>query len=256
MLEIFSFGYFVWSFLAILLMVLLYFGFRHKSDRFQLNLLFGFTIFAWVLHFSRIWLDPDLKLYTIAFEDMCGFNTMLYPFLLKSKNRVTKDIMYFVAGLFAAHSLFYPNNIEGDPYWYYNTIRFFFAHFILVAVPVLLVAWKLHKPSLKSYPYLLVYISIAGFYVFTLSVVLVETGLAPRYFNYMGLWGGNGTVYELFEKVAFFLRYTTEVNGVPVERAIPVIYMYPGLIVFYTPVWFAMDYPLWTGWMKRRKRSD
>ncbi|QMS84235.1 YwaF family protein [Candidatus Xianfuyuplasma coldseepsis] len=251
MLDIFSFVYFVWSFSAIASVVGLYFAFRHRSAQFQWRLLFSFTIFAWVLHFSRIWLDPDVTTRMIFFEDLCGFNTMLFPFLITSKNRVSKDIMFFVAALFASHSLFYPNNIEGDPILYFNTIRFFFAHLILVAVPVLMVSWKLHKPSIKSYPYLIAYISVGALYNFYLSNLLVRSGIENRYYNYMGIWGGFDTVYRVFENVAPFLRYTTTVLGEEVSRPIPVIYLYPGLILYYTPVWFLMSFPTWVPWIRK-----
>ena len=256
MLEMFSLIYFIWSFLAIAIVVGLYFAFRHKSTTFQWNLLFGFTIFAWILHFSRLWLDPDLETRMLFFEDLCGFNTMLFPFLIKSKNKVAKDIMFFVAALFASHSLFYPNNIEGDPILYFNTIRFFFAHLILVSVPVLMVSWKLHSPSFTSYPYLVLYISIGALYNFYLSSMLVRSGLETHYYNYMGIWGGYGTVYDLFEKVAPFLRYTTEVAGQEISKPIPIIYLYPGLILYYTPVWFLMGFPMWVPWIKKWKASN
>lgn len=245
MLEIFSFGYFVWVVLAILITVGLYFVFREKSERFKFRLLFGFTIFAWILHFSRYWLDPDLKMYTLFFEDLCGFNTMLFPFLLLSKNKISKDIMYFVGALFASHSLFYPNNIEGDPFFYFNTIRFFFAHLILVSVPVLLVAWKMHVPNMRNIPYMIIYVLIGATYNFSLSVIFVETGLVHNYINYMGLWGNTDSVYRIFESVAPFFRYTVMVQGVEVSKPIPFLYMIPGLIVFYTPVWILMSFPSW-----------
>lgn len=243
MLEIGSLVYFVWIFVAIGLLLLGAYLFKDKSESFQFRLLFGLTLFAWVIHFSRYWLDPDFKMHTIFFEDLCGFNTMLYPFLFKLKNKVAKDIMYFVGMVFASHSLFYPNNIEGDAILYFNTIRFFLAHFILVAVPLWLVLWKRHIPSLRSIPYMVVYVIVGAMYSFSMSVVFVETGLLSYYKNYMGLWANSGGVWVIFEAVAPFVRYTVIEGGIEVSKPIPFLYMIPGLVLFYVPVWSLMTLP-------------
>lgn len=243
LLEIFSVVYFVWIILAIVLMYLLHYLLQNKSERFKYYFLFSLTVLAWIIHFSRIWLDPDLSTHTIFFEDLCGFSTMVYPFFFLSKNKVLKDYMYFVGGVFAAHSLFYPNNIEGDPILYFNTIRFFFAHFILVSVPVLMVTWKLHVPSIKHIPHMVLLVLVGALYNFSLSAFFVEVGLLPYYKNYMGLWANTDSVFRIFEKVAPFAVYRTYEFGIEVTKPIPFVYMIPGLILFYTPLWVVMSLP-------------
>lgn len=243
MLIIGSFVYYLWIVTAIFLLTLGWYIMKDLSKTTQMRFLFGLTVFAYIVHFSRYWLDPDLKTYTLFFEDLCGFNTMLYPFLFLMKNKISKDIMYFVGMVFASHSLFYPNNIEGDPILYFNTIRFFLAHFILIAVPLWLVLLRLHKPDLKNIPYMVVYVLVGAMYSFTLSVVLYETGLVSYYKNYMGLWANRNSVYRIFESLAPFFRYTKIVNGVEIDKAIPFIYMIPGFLLFYVPVWIVMALP-------------
>ena len=61
----------------------------------------------------------------------------------------------------------------------------------------------------------------------------------------MGLWGNTDTVYRVFEAVAPFFRYTSIVSGVEVSKPIPFLYMIPGLILFYVPVWVLMSFPSW-----------
>lgn len=245
MLIIGSFTYFIWILVAILLLVLGWYLMKDLSESTQMKTLFSLTIFAYIVHFSRYWLDPNLKTYALFFEDLCGFNTMLYPFLFLMKNKVSKDIMYFVGMVFASHSLFYPNNIDGDPIVYFNTIRFFLAHFILVAVPLWLVLWKLHRPSMRHIPYMVIYVIVGAMYSFSLSIILYETGLVSYYKNYMGLWANTESVYRIFESVAPFLRYTDVVGGVEVDKAIPFVYMIPGLLLFYVPVWVIMSLPFY-----------
>jgi hypothetical protein len=246
MLEIGSSVYIIWVFIALAFLIFGAIALKDAKKSFQYKLLFGMTIFAWIIHFSRYYLDPDLKIHTLFFEDLCGFNTMLYPFLFKMKNRVSKDIMFFVAMVFASMSLLYPNNINGDPIFYFNTIRFFFAHFILVAVPLWMVVWKLHVPSAKSIPWAIIYVIIGGMYSFSMSTIFYETGMLDYHKNYMGLWGNTGGVWKLFEYVAPFLRYNTIVDGEVVSKPIPFIYMIPGFLLFYVPLWEIMSLPFKT----------
>jgi hypothetical protein len=243
MLDLGSMTHIVWILVALTLLFVGAYALKDLRQTTQRKLLFSMTVFAWVIHFSRYWLDPDLKIHTLFFEDLCGFNTMLYPFLFLMRNKVSKDIMYYVAMVFAFMSLVYPNNIDGDPILYFNTIRFFLAHFILVAVPLWMVIWKLHTPSMRNIPLMVIYVIIGAMYSFTLSVVLYETNLLHYYKNYMGLWGNTGGVWEIFEYFAPFLRYNVEVGGEIVSKPIPFIYMLPGFILIYVPLWILMALP-------------
>lgn len=250
MLEMFNAVYFLWIFAAIILFVFVYYIFRNKGDKFKYWFLFGMIVFSWIIHFSRWWLDPDMQLYEMFMKDLCGFSTLVYPFFFLSKNKVYKDYMYFVGGFFALHSLFFPNNIFGDAILYYNTVRFFFAHFILVSVPLLLIFWKMHIPNIKNVPYMLLFVLIAAMYNFTLSSFFYEVGLVSRHINFMGLWANTDSVYRYFEVLAPFLRYEVVKQGETVSKAIPFFYMIPALLVVYTPIWIIMSLPF-----VRKKKS-
>ena len=241
--QAFTLGYFIWVLLAVGLFLGFYYAFRNKSETFKYRLLLGLAIFTWVIHFSRYLLDPDLRTYTLFFEDFCGFNTMMMPFLLLLNTSRTKSFMFYNGALFALHSLLYPNNIFGDPYFSYNTIRFFFAHFLLVSIPLWLIAFKMYTPKLKEVPWNFVYLLVGALYCFMLSYVLYHTGLTMSPRNYMGLWGGQGTVYEIAETLAPMFRYKVEVDGETVTKAIPFIYMLPTLVLIYVPVWVLMALP-------------
>ena len=122
------------------------------------------------------------------FTDLCGFSTLIYPFIILLKNKVLTDYMYYLGAVFAFSSLVYPNNIDGDALYAYNTIRFFFAHTILVAVPVLLVTWKMHTPNIKNLGYMFLFLLMGGIYNMALTAFFVEVGLRDNLANYMGLW--------------------------------------------------------------------
>ncbi len=252
MLDIFSFNYFMWILAAVIVFLAMYFGLKNRSYKFRYYFLFSLTILAWVIHFSRYYLEPNLLTYKLFFLDLCGFSTLMYPFFFMTKNPLYRDYMYFVGGVFAAHSLFYPNNIEGDPIFVFNTIRFFFAHMILISVPLLLVLWKMHIPNYKNIPKMILFVLVGGLYNFSLSAFFVEVGLRNHYINFMGLWGNDVSVFNIFEKVAPFFRYTVVVNNIEVSKPIPFFYMIPGLILFYTPVWIAMAFPF----IKKIKKAN
>lgn len=243
MLDIYSFNHLIYVAAVPIVIVGLYHLFKNKSVDFKYLFLFGLTVFAWVIHFSRYWLEPNLKTHEMFFTDLCGISTMIYPFIMLSKKKVFMDYMFYLGAVFAFSSLIYPNNIDGDPMFAYNTIRFFFAHVILVAVPVLLITWKMHIPSIKNLGWMFLFLIMGGIYNMALTQFFVETGLRTHLANYMGIWGNGDDVFELFEVVAPWLTYEKEVAGVLTEVPIPFIYIIPGAFLFYMSLWSLMSLP-------------
>ena len=122
MLDIFSLNHFLYVLAVPLVIIGLYYAFKNKSNDFKYWFLFGLTILAWIIHFSRYWLEPNLKTYELFFTDLCGLSTLVYPFIMLYKKKVFMDYMYYLGAVFALSSLVYPNNIEGDPIFVFNTI--------------------------------------------------------------------------------------------------------------------------------------
>jgi len=253
MLLMFNYVYFIWVILFILTIIGVYFLFRNKSEKFKFWLLFGLSIFMWVNHFSRIWLEPNLYSYQIFFVDLCGFSTLVYPFFMLFKHKAFKDYMFFIGGYFALHSMLYPNNIIGDPSLSYDVIRFWFAHTILVMIPVLLIAWKLHTPSIKNVGWMVIFVLIGAMYNMTISSVHYYTGLTNSLTNYMGLWGNTDSVYRVYEILAPWIRYDVLIDGQLVSQPFPFFYMIPSLFIVYVPVWCLMALPFEIIKRKRNK---
>ena len=243
MLDMFSFNHFLYVLAVPLVIIGMYYAFKNKSNNFKYWFLFGLTVLAWVIHFSRYWLEPNLETYELFFTDLCGFSTLVYPFIMLSKKKVFIDYMYYLGAVFAFTSLAYPNNIEGDSIFVFNTIRFFFAHTILVAVPVLLVTWKMHTPNIRNIGWMFLFLMLGGIYNMALTQFFVETGLRHFLANYMGIWGKGGDIFELFELAAPWLTYEKEVYGVVKEYPIPFIYIIPGAFIVYMPLWSIMSLP-------------
>jgi len=242
-IDTFTFSHFLFIIAIPITIGSVYYAFRNKSEKFKHYFLFSMTLLAWVIHFSRIWLDKDLQNYNLFFTDLCGFSTLMYPLFFISKKKVLRDYMYYLGALFAFLSLAYPNNIDGDPMFQFNTIRFFFAHVILVGVPFLMVVWKLHIPNIKNLGWMFIFLMLGGIYNMALTSFFVEVGLRNDLANYMGIWGLGGDVFELFEMAAPFLTYEKMVGGVMTDVPIPFFYIIPGAFLVYMSTWVLMSLP-------------
>ena len=252
MLDVFSFNHFIWLLLIPLIIYGVHIGLKNKSYKFKHWFLFSLTLVAWAVHFSRYWYDPNFATYKLFFVDLCGISTMMYPLFMLSKKDVLKDYMYYLGGVFAFLSLAYPNTIQGNPVFQYDTFRFFFAHLILVMVPVLLVSWKMHKPNIKNLGWMFLFLTIGGLYNMALTSFFVEVGLRTTYTNYMGIWGHDGTIYIKALIVAPWLTYETIVNGAVVEKAIPFFYIIPAAFIVLIPTWIVMSIPF----IKQNKKEN
>ena len=243
MLDVFGFNHFIWISFIPFIIYGVYKGLFNKSEKFKYWFLFSLTLVAWAVHFSRYWFDPNFDTYKLFFVDLCGFSTMMFPFFFLLKKKILKDYMYYLGALFAFLSLAYPNTIQGNPVFTYDTIRFFFAHIILMTVPILLVAWKMHKPNIRNLGWMFVMLMIGGIYNMALTSFFVEVGLRNFLINYMGIWGHSGTIYSYALIVAPWLTYDKVVAGEIVKTAIPFFYIIPAAFIVLMPTWVVMSIP-------------
>ena len=118
---------------------------------------------------------------------------------------------------------------------------------------LLLDLWGFMKVRKKFWlaPIIVTFVLLGALYNMALSAGFVYTGLRNHYANYMGIWGNTNSVFRLFEKFSPFLRYNVEINGNIISKPIPFLYMIPGFLVFYVPVWILMSLPF----MNLRKRQ-
>ncbi len=253
MLDIFSVYHFIWLTLIPLIILATYYGLKNTSEKFKYWFLFSLTILAWGIHFSRYFFDPAFQTYKLFFVDLCGFSTMIYPFIFLLKHKVLKDYMYYLGAVFAFLSLAYPNTIDGDPIFAYNTIRFFLAHLILVMVPVLLVTWKMHTPNIKNLGWMFILLMVGGIYNMALTSFFVEVGLYPVLINYMGIWGFDGSIYINALMFAPWLTYDKLVDGEIIRAAIPFVYIIPAAFIILMPSWVIMSLPF-LDWDKIKKK--
>lgn len=156
-IKMFNLWYFFWLLLAAGGILGLYFGLRNKSVKTQKIVLFSFLAFGLLCHFLKVYIPPysvdeARKLRDAWFVNICGANIALFPFMFWMKNKKVKDYMFYIGVLSGLIALFYPiepidkSNQLGE---FWDIVRFYYHHWMLLAVPLLMVLFKHHTLSYK-----------------------------------------------------------------------------------------------------------
>ena len=153
-IEMFNGWYFFWILLAAATIVGLYFGLKRCSTFTQKAVLFGLLAFGLLLHFLKVYIPPysvdEARMLRDAwFVNICAGNIALFPFLFFSKNKYVKDYMFYIGVLSGLIALFYPQEPlakvdQAGEFW--DIVRFYYHHWMLLAVPLLSALWDHHKP--------------------------------------------------------------------------------------------------------------
>lgn len=156
-IEMFNGWYFFWIILSAAAALGLYFALKNANPMLQKGVLFGILLFGLVLHFLKVYIPPysvdEARMLRDAwFVNICAANIALFPFLLFVKNKYVKDYMFYIGILSGLIALFYPQEpmAKADQmadFW--DIIRFYFHHWMLLVVPLLMVLLGHHKLSYR-----------------------------------------------------------------------------------------------------------
>ncbi len=205
-IQMFNGWYFFWLLLSTGGVVGLYYLLRNKSTKTQKIVLFSLLAFGFVLHFLKATFPPysvdeARKLRDSWFVNICGANIALFPFFFFSKKKLVKDYMFYIGVISGLIALFYPQeplaktNQAGETL---DIIRFYYHHWMLLAVPLLMVLLKQHTLSYKR-----ILIAPTGLMLLALFIILnqifqSELGFIPlrsddffdiNYKNSSYIWG-------------------------------------------------------------------
>ena len=156
-IEMFNGWYFFWLLMSAGAITGLYFLLRNRSAKTQKLVLFSLLAFGLLLHFLKVYIPPysvdeARKLRDSWFVNICGANIALFPFFFWSKNQKIKDYMFYIGMLSGLIALFYPQeplaktNQIGEQL---DIIRFYYHHWMVLAVPLLMVMLGHHTLSYK-----------------------------------------------------------------------------------------------------------
>lgn len=156
-IAMFNGWYFFWLIVAAGAIVGLYFLLRGKSTFVQKTVLFALLAVGLLLHFLKVFIPPysvdeARMLRDSWFINICGANIALFPFMFFSKNKYVKDYMFYIGVLSGLISLFYPQEplAKVDQLAeQLDIVRFYFHHWMVMAVPLLMVLLGHHKLSYK-----------------------------------------------------------------------------------------------------------
>ena len=173
-IEWFNFWYFLFLALSVGAIIGLYYLLRNKSENTKKWVLFSILAFGLLMHFLKVYYPPystdeARMLRDSWFVNICGANIFLFPFIFWCKSKFAKDYMFFVGVISGFIALVYPQepmaknasaeSIISNGYFdkyapqmeqWIDILRFYFHHWMVIAIPLLMVLLGLHKVSYKK----------------------------------------------------------------------------------------------------------
>ncbi len=156
-IAMFNGWYFFWLALSAAAIVGLYFMLRGRSTKTQKIVLFSLLVIGLLLHFLKAYIPPysvdeARHLRDSWFINICGANIALFPFFFLMKNEKVKDYMVYIGIISGLIALFYPQEpiAKVDQLAeQLDIVRFYYHHWMVMAVPMLMVLLGHHKLSYK-----------------------------------------------------------------------------------------------------------
>ena len=258
-IEMFNFWYFFWLILAAGTIVGLYFLLKNRSKKTQKIVLFSFLAFGFVLHFLKVYIPPysvdeARMLRDSWFVNICAANIALFPFMFFSKKDTVKDYMFYIGVISGLIAHVYPQEPIAkldQMAEQLDIVRFYYHHWMLMAVPLLMVLLGHHKLSYKR-----VWVAPVGLLALMLFIILnqifqSEMGFIPLrsqedffgigYKNSSYIWGPGtndaiGSFFALFTPKFFKTVPVGEFAGQ--EKYWPWFWMIVPVFVLVTPLAF------------------
>ena len=190
-IAMFNGWYFFWLLLCTGAVVGLYFLLRGKSVTTQKVVLFSLLALGLLLHFLKAYIPPysvdeARHLRDSWFVNICGANIALFPFFFWSKNEKIKDYMFYIGVISGLIAIFYPQEPMAkidQSAEQLDIIRFYYHHWMVLAVPLLMVLLGHHKLSYKR-----ILVAPTGLLLLMLFIMLnqvfqYELGFTPMLFH-------------------------------------------------------------------------
>ncbi len=156
-IAMFNFWYFFWLILGAGATAGLYFVLKNRSVKVQKTVLFSFLALGFVLHFLKVYIPPysvdeARMLRDSWFVNICAANIALFPFMFFSKKDTVKDYMFYIGVISGLIAFVYPQEPIAkvdQSAEQLDILRFYYHHWQLLAVPLLMVLLGHHKLSYK-----------------------------------------------------------------------------------------------------------
>lgn len=276
-IDMFNFWYFVFLFLSIGAIIGLYFALKNASPFRKDAVIFSLLALGFVLHFLKNYIPPyadystgsyvftDRGMRDCWFVNICGANIALFPFMFLCKNKKVRDYMFYIGVLSGVIALLYPQEpiVKGggkifavngaaqiDDFW--DILRFYYHHWMVLAAPLLMVLLKRHTLSYKR-----IFAAPIGLLLLLLFIILnqifqSELGFIPlrndnfidiNYKNSSYIWGP-GTNDAIGNFLAMFCPEFFKIVPIGAHKGEvkywPWFWMIVPVFVLVTPLSFAL----------------
>lgn len=139
---------------------------------------------------------PDI-LRKITFENICAVSALIYPIVLLTKNKVLTDYITTIGLIGGLAAFLYPTEVILGLFdsmevsyeiglFAFDSIRFFFVHYIIFIVPFLLLYYRMHKFELERIFYFPIIIMGILTIIYLNEIALERLGWLNEVHTYFG----------------------------------------------------------------------
>lgn len=191
-MQYFNIAHIAWLILCPVIILSVYFIFRHRSQKAKFWALMGMCIFNICLYLPYKFY-MCIKIGSPILNELplhlCSFNLILMPIALMCKNKKLFAYFYYIADFASlAGILFFGTIFLGQPMYSFSIIVYFIYHTCLIGISLLVVAFGIYRPKLFdvvwAYCLLIVFACVAH----CINILFRWTGWSPtaNYFVTMG----------------------------------------------------------------------
>lgn len=179
MIEVGNFYHILVLIFLFLLSAFLFFILRKKSKEFIFKFLLIWCFCNFALHFlKQLHYMSFYSLKKSTAENICAVSTIIFPFImLYKKQGAIHDFMFMIGVIGGFAGIVFPTEAIKQPLFCFESLRFFFCHYSLFAIPVFLAVFNIYTPKLKGFWLMPLFFLIYQLIICGNTALLIVTGL-------------------------------------------------------------------------------